>query len=479
MTPGNCLVVDQGSTSTKIAVLGPEGQALLQRTAPVERRHEGQRVTHDAAALADRLVELVAELLDQAVTRLSSGAEVGAIGLTCQRSTCLLWDRQNGDALTPAISWQDTSEGERVGRLSAHHRRIADLTGLRASPHYAASKLAALIEELPGGRQRAEAGEITAGTLDAFLVRRLTGRDSTEPGHAGRTLLCDLSSGEWSDELCALFGVPRAALPPILPSAAPRGDHRGIPVVATAGDQQAALLGHGGWTSGRLVAHFGTGAFVLASTGSRAVRHDGLLTAVLARTPDERRFQIEGSVNAAGSAVDWACHLTGRRIEDHPDRPLDPERLPLLLPGFAGLAAPFWRADARAAVRDLTFETGPEELIDATLCGVASRVIDCVEALAASGAIEGATPLRVSGKLTRLTGLVQLLADLGRRPVEVSSEEESGLQGIRRLVAAATGAGTAALEGPPPQGHRVEPRWGDAQAARARSRWGEFVEATR
>jgi glycerol kinase len=478
MSPGgSLLLVDQGSTATKAAIVGPHGERRLERTVPVERRQNAGRITHDAEDLAKRLVDLIAELAEEAGPRASDGG-VGALGLTCQRSTCLLWDRASGAALTPALSWQDTSESDRIERLGGQStRRIAELTGLRASPHYAASKLAALLEEVPRGRERAETGEITAGTLDAFLIRRLTGRASTEPGHAGRTLLYELATGEWSDELCDLFGIPRAALPELLPSAAPRGEHRGLPIVAAAGDQQAALLGHGGWNAGALVAHFGTGAFVLASTAERIARHEGLLTAVVASTPRERRFQIEGSVNAAGSAVDWACRLTGRRIEDHPDRELDPRRLPLLLPGFAGLAAPYWRPAARGAIQGLTFETDPETLIDAALYGVAMRVLDCIEALEQAGAISPETPLRVSGKLTRSSALVGLLANAGQRSVEVSEDEESGLEGLRRLAEAALEGNERALGESPPPGRAVALSWSPDRATSARARWAEFVEA--
>lgn len=478
-TRRSLLLVDQGSTATKAIVVGPGRQARFERSVPVERLHHEGRISHDAEALADRLVDLIAELSAEADSGASDDG-VGALALTCQRSTCLLWDRQSGAALTPALSWQDTSQRERIQRIESlgeSGSRIAEVTGLRPSPHYAAGKLAALLEEVPRGRERAEAGEITAGTLDAFLMRRLTGQDSTEPGHAGRTLLYDLADGTWSDELCNLFGIPRAALPALLPSVAPRGEHRGLPVVAAAGDQQAALLGHGGWNAGALVAHFGTGAFVLASTGEQIARHEGLLTAVVASTPGERRFQIEGSVNAAGSAVDWACRLTGRRIEDHPDHELDPQRLPWLLPGFAGLAAPYWRPGARGAILGLTFETGPEELIDAALCGVAMRVLDCVEALEEAAAIAPGTSLRVSGKLTRSHGLVGLLANAGQRTVEVSEEEESGLEGLRRLAEAALEGNERALEGPPPPGRGIEPSWTADRATEVRAHWAEFVEA--
>ncbi len=458
-------VVDQGSTLTKGAVVDLAGERRREISLPVASRVDGPRIEHDPAAIATGVEEILGRLLES--------RRVAAIGLTCQRSTCLLWDRASGEPLTPALSWRDVTQGERIEALAGHADEIARRTGLRLSPHYAAPKLAHLLDGLEGGRRRAEAGEIVAGTLDAFLLRRLAGIDATEPGHAGRTLLYNLEEGGWDPRLCDLFGVPEAALPALSASAAPRGEHRGVPLTAVAGDQQAALLGHGGWERGVTAVHFGTGAFVLASTGETTLRHPGLLTAVVASTRSGRRFQLEGTVNSAGSAVDWACALTGASIESFADRELDPDRLPRVFPAFAGAAAPWWRHQARAAVAGLTLDSTGEDLVAGTLAGVAMRVVDCVEALAEAG-VPTAT-LRASGKLTRLAGLVGLLADAGGVPVEVSADEETGLTGIARL--AATGLGVLPdPTGPPRIAHRREPGWPPERAQAARRRWLEFAQ---
>ncbi|HEX5759220.1 MAG TPA: FGGY family carbohydrate kinase, partial [Thermoanaerobaculia bacterium] len=231
--------------------------------APVARRVDGVRVEHEPEAVLASVRAMLAELRRQ-------GAPA-ALGLACQRSTCLVWERATGRPLTPAISWQDRREAGRVRGMAAHAEEVARRTGLRLSPHYAAPKLAGLLEALPDGLARARGGELVAGTLDAWLVRRLAGRDATEPGQAGRTLLYDLEEDRWSPELCALWGVPAAALPALAPSAGAWGEVEGVPLRAMLGDQQAALLGHGGWAEGTAAAHFGTGAFVLATTGG-AVR---------------------------------------------------------------------------------------------------------------------------------------------------------------------------------------------------------------
>jgi glycerol kinase len=461
-------VIDQGSTQTKGALLDLEGRTLRQLAKPVEKRIRNERHEHDAARIADDVEEILGQLL--------SDSRVACIGFTCQRSTCLVWERESGVPLGPALSWQDRSQHHRMDALEARASEVAERTGLLLSPHYAAAKLAALLDET-GGRGRAEDGSLIAGTLDAFLIQRLTGRASTEPGHAGRTLLYNLTTGEWDARLLDIFGVPAAALPGLVPSAAARGAYRGVPLTAVAGDQQAALLGHGGWRRGVSAAHFGTGAFVLSSTGSQEIRHPGLLSAVLASTAADageiRRFQLEGSVNSAGSAVDWACRLSGERLEEWSDRKLDFDHLPLVLPAFSGVAAPWWRPAARAALSGLTLDTEPSEILAATLAGVAMRIVDCLEALAEAGAAPDV--LRVSGKLTRLSGLTQLIADAAQLPVEISADEESGLTGIARLAALGAGLGDEGLQGRPPARQSLEPSWPPPRAASARERWLSFV----
>ncbi len=459
-------VIDQGSSSTKGALLTPAGRRRFETSLPLERRVDGASVEHDPEELAAGV--------ESVLGRLCEAGPVAAIGLACQRSTCLLWDRESGKALTAALSWQDRSEAARVEALTRHGDEVARRTGLRLSPHYAAPKLARLLQQIPGAISRAEAGGLVAGTLDAFLVRRLTGQDATEPGHAGRSLLYNLETGDWDPVLCDLFGVPAAALPELRPSAGTWGLYRDVPLTAVAGDQQAALLGHGGWQPGAIAAHFGTGAFVLAATGSRPLWHASLLSAVLASTALGRRFQLEGSVNSAGSAVDWACRLTGEDLASWRQVALDAENLPRVLPAFAGVGAPWWHPQAKAAIGRLGPEVGGRELVAGVLAGVGHRVLDCVEALAEAGA---ASPtLRVSGRLTRLEGLMGWLADAGQLTVEVAAEEETGLAGVARLAAAGLSGDEGALGEPPLTARRQQPAWSAGRARRERQDWRRFVQ---
>lgn len=468
------LAVDQGSSSTKGALVDDAGVVHARAEAAVGVDRAGSRVTHDAEELLGSVRRVLAEL--------ARAGTPDAVALACQRSTCLLWERDGGRPLTAALSWQDLSAAGRLAALMPRAAEVARRSGLRLSPHYAGPKLALLLDEQPPARRRAEAGAVVAGTLDAFLVHGLTGLPSTEPGHAGRTLLYSLDEDRWDPELCAAFDVPERALPALLPSAAARGVLRGgaldgVPLLVLLGDQQAALVGNGG--AGRAatrvaVAHFGTGAFALTGTGAAPLRHEGLLSAVVWSAGD-RRFQLEGSVNSAGSAADWAVRLTGADLAAVGAGELEPEALPLVLPGFAGVGTPWWRGRPGATITGLRLTHGPDALLAAVLAGVAQRLVDCLEAFEAAGVPP--FTVRASGRLGALPALAGLLADASGVPVEVVAEEEAGLRGAARLAAVALGADEAALDAPPPLRGRREPRWREARRDSLRARWRGFVAA--
>ncbi len=457
--------VDQGSTATKGAVYDEAGRRLDELTIPVERRTRDASVSHDPEELAGSVVKILETLLARFT--------VDAIGIACQRSTCLLWERRTGRPLTEALSWQDRSRERAATRLARHGREIARRTGLRLSPHYAALKLGALLDHDRRNRRRAQAGEVVAGTLDAFLLHRLTGRPATEPTHAGRTLLFNLRTGGWDSRLSQLFRIPTGALPELQPSAGLWGSFQGVPVTASVGDQQAALLGHGGWRPGVAAAHFGTGAFVLSSTGARARTHPRLLSAVLAATRRARRYQLEGSVNSAGAAIDWAAALAGQKLADWRPGALEPERLPQVFPAFAGAAAPWWEPRATAVLAGVRPEHDGDDILAATVYAVAMRVLDCVETFRSAGLPTRA--LRVSGKLTRLEPLTTALADAGGLEVQLSDEEETGLAGVSRLALAGLDGKMAPLLHTPGSSRSIVPRWSPGRAKRERKRWRTFA----
>jgi glycerol kinase len=489
MSPRLIAAVDQGSSSTKGALLDADtGEIVAEASAPVGIRRDGERAEHDP-------VELLGSVR-QVLGALAGTGRPAALGLACQRSTCLLWERASGRPLTPALSWQDRSAAPRVAAMAGLAEEVARRTGLRLTPYYAGPKLGRLLAEVSGARGRAEAGELVAGTLDAFLVHHLTGRPATEPGHAGRTLLYGLDAGAWDPWLAGRFAIPASALPELRPSAGAWGGVQWdgaagapVPLLAVAGDQQAALLGNGGGEAGVAVAHFGTGAFVLAAAGEAPRRHAGLLAAVTWSRGAVRHFQLEGAVNSAGSAVEWATRLAGVPLDALADTvgegPLGLAGQPLCLPGFVGVGAPDWWPTDGAVLAGVRLDHDGADLLRAVLAGVAMRVVDCLEALAAAGA-EPAV-LRVSGRLAGLPALPRLLADASGRPVEVMAEGEAGLRGVGWLAGlelmAGSGGGSVA-SAPPPRpvwplavAARIEPGWDVRRRARERARWRAFAAA--
>lgn len=464
MSANAVALLDVGSSAIK-AQVRRRGEIVWADEREVETAIDGPRVEHDAEQVARQAATLLGAALEE--------QQIGGVGLACQRSTCLVWERESGRARTPALSWQDRRETARMGSLAAHAERVRERSGLHLSPHYAAPKLAGLLEADAELARGARGGELVAGTLDAFLRHRLTGRPTTEPTCAGRTLLYDLERDAWSQELCDLFAVPESALPGLTPSTHPGLQIDGRPFLVGLGDQQAALVGHGGLEPGVIAVHFGTGAFVLAGTGRRIRRGSGLLTAVLVAHAESRVFQLEGSINSAGSAVEWARRLAGIDLADWAERTFEPEDVPLVLPAFAGLAAPWWEPRIGAAITDLRLETSGAEILAGTLAGIAQRIADIVEEMRRSG-LE-ITVLRLSGRLSRLRGLVRLVAESSATAVEVLQQEEAGLAGLERLAAAALGEPE-----PPPAAARVRlvPQWESARRRRLRRRWRRFVESS-
>jgi glycerol kinase len=383
-----------------------------------------------------------------ALSRLLEGIDPGAagpIGIATQRSTCLFWERKTGAPLTPALSWQDRRAEEICRSLGRHAALIRRKTGLWLSPHYAAGKLRWLLDRDPALRRRAERGEVLGGTLDAFLLHNLAGGASvaTDPTEAARTLLMDLGWRDWDPALCDLFGIPPAALPPIQPSARSAGvarlRGRSLPILATLGDQQAALLGLGCLREGEAAVNYGTGAFVVLHTGRRPRRAAGLLTSVAWSTASGAAYLLEGTINAAGSAVDWIRDRCGIRGLP-PSARFGFEDLPVVVPAFSGLGAPHWASSARAALGRIDLRARSEELLAGTLAGIACRVREILERMEGSGA-RVRRIVAGGGLAAAFPLLLRMQASLLGRTLFRSRETEGTVRGAA-LLALAGSAGT-------------------------------------
>jgi len=472
------LALDQGTTSTRAVAFDPDRwRPVAVAQIPLEQHfpHPGW-VEHDATGIWRAAVQVCREAIHQA-----GGPErIAAIGLTNQRETTVLWDRSTGRPLHRAIVWQDRRTATVTEALQArgHEAAVQAATGLVLDPYFSASKIAWLLDHVDGARARAERGELSAGTIDAWLMFNLTGGDHfvTDVTNASRTALFGLGELAWRDDLLELFGVPRAVLPRVLPSAGLFGETdpalfgRAIPITGCAGDQQAALVGHGALRPGATKITYGTGAFLVAHTGDQPVASTNrLLSTVAYQVGGQTAYALEGSIFSAGSTVQWlrdAMGAVGHSRETEAVAQALPDNGGVyLVPGFTGLGAPFWEAEARGAVFGLTRGAGPAHIVRAGLEAMAYQTRDLLEALKADGA-PPPRRLRVDGGVTANGWVMQFLADITGCEVERPAYQEMTALGAARL--AALGAGVIDALDQPPSG---EPAlWSPAMSASDRAR---------
>ncbi len=425
MTGDAVLVIDQGTTSTRAIVFGPEmtplGQA--QREFPQLYPRPGW-VEHDPEALWSTTLETAREALQRCAV---AAASVTALGIANQRETTLVWDRTNGRPIHNAIVWQDRRTADACAALerAGHGEAVAAHTGLRLDPYFSATKVAWILDHVGGARARAEAGELAFGTVDSFLLWRLTGGrvHATDATNASRTLLCDIATGTWDDSMLRLFGIPRAMLPEIRDSAGWFGDTdpgplgAAIAVRGIAGDQQAALVGQACFAPGAVKATYGTGAFVLLHTGAAMVpsRH-GMLTTIASQRRGRRQYALEGAIFSAGSAVQWLRDGLGMIGDAAETGPLaaqaDPAQAVYVVPAFTGLGAPHWDSRVRATVSGITRATTRRELARGALEAVGYQTRDLLAAMLEDAGIAGSVTLRVDGGMAANDWAMQFLADM-------------------------------------------------------------------
>ena len=424
-----------------------------------------------------------------------TASRLAAIGLTNQRETTIVWERGTGKSIGPALVWQDRRTAETCSGLKNRQAEVSERTGLVIDPYFSATKIAWILDNVSRARTRADAGQLAAGTVDSFLIWHLTKgkRFVTDATNASRTLLMDLRSLHWADDLCQLFGVPSGILSEIRPSSGDFGQTHGldylpdgIPIMGVAGDQQASLIGQGCVSPGEAKCTFGTGAFLLAHTGSRvALSRRGLIT-TLAATLDlaAPQYALEGSVFVAGAAVQWFRDGL-KAIGASPDiNPLalasDPDNELVFVPALTGLGAPYWEPGARGAIFGLTRATGVADLARATLEGVAFQVADLIDAMTFDLG-NPLSDLRVDGGMSRSDPFLQFQADLLGIPIHRSPQTESTALGAALL--AGLGAGLwpgleAAVDLLQAGEESIRPRRDKAWRDHVQGRWRRAVEST-
>lgn len=426
---GAILAIDQGTTSSRAIVFSAEGIALASAQEEFPQIYPAEdRVEHDPEAIWRSVLATSRRAYEKAT---AAGHEIIGIGITNQRETMIVWDRATGKPITNAIVWQDRRTAASCALLKeqGHEPLIRERTGLLIDPYFSASKLAWILDHIDGARAAAEAGQLAAGTVDTFLLWRLTGGKvhRTDATNACRTGLFNIAEQAWDDDLLELYRVPSNMLPGVEDSAAAFGTSdpeilgKPVPILSMVGDQQAATVGQACFEPGSIKSTYGTGCFVLVNTGQEIKRSNHrLLSTVAYRIDGKPTYAVEGSIFIAGAAVQWLRDEVGvlssaAETADRAARAQDDAEV-LMVPAFTGMGAPHWSANARGAIFGMTRATGPDELARAALDGVVYQTADLLSAMRADG-LEIAR-LSIDGGMIVNDWFVQRLTDVLGLPID-------------------------------------------------------------
>jgi glycerol kinase len=485
------LAIDQGTTSTRSILFSKDLRPITsaQEEFPQHFPSSGW-VEHDPADLWRTTLATARAVLAQ-----TDSAAVAAIGITNQRETTILWDRETGSPIANAIVWQDRRTADICAALkdANHEAMIRERTGLLCDPYFSGTKIKWLLDHIPGARAKAEAGKLAFGTVDSFLIWKLTGGrvHATDATNAARTLIYNIKTGAWDAEICGLLGIPLSLLPEVRDSAADYGTTdpalfgRAIPIRGVAGDQQAATVGQACFQPGMMKSTYGTGCFALLNTGADMVlSKNRLLTTIAYQLNGTPTYALEGAIFVAGAVVQWlrdGLHLIAtaaetQRLADQ----ADPGQDVILVPAFTGFGAPYWRPDSRGAIFGLTRGTGAPELARAALESVSYQTRDLLEAMRADWGNAAEGVLRVDGGMVSNDWAMQFLADFLGAPVDRPVVTETTALGAAYLAGLHSGicpepavfAETWVLE------RRFVPSMPDDVRAAKYARWGRAVAAT-
>jgi glycerol kinase len=445
------LAIDQGTTSSRAILFSLEGEAIGSSQQEFTQYYpESAWVEHDPEEIWTTTLSTCRAVIRQSGVRAS---EIKAIGITNQRETTLLWDRRSGKPLHKAIVWQDRRTTEMCEKLKFDGKEsfIQEKTGLLLDPYFSASKLAWLLDNVPNARELAEQGHLAFGTVDSFLLWRLTQGQShyTDATNASRTMLFNIHTMQWDQDLLSLFDIPKSLLPKVKNSADDFGvTYRvlfgeEIPITALIGDQQAALVGQGCFSPGMAKSTYGTGCFLMLNSGNKPLKSTNqLLSTVAYQIKGETTYALEGSIFIAGAVVQWL--RDGIKLVDSAE---ETEQLATkcghvedvyVVPAFTGLGAPHWDPDARGAILGLSRDTGIKEIVTASLQSVAYQTKDLLNAMTNDGA-QLSTVLRVDGGMANNHWFVQFLSDLLGLDVDIPESVESTALGAAYMAGLGVG----------------------------------------
>ena len=488
------LAIDQGTTSSRAILFdGHMKVAAIAQQEFAQHYPASGWVEHDPSDLWTSTAATCRSVLEKAGIK---AGDIAGIGITNQRETTLIWDRKTGKPIHNAIVWQDRRTAPLCQRLKAegHEAAVTERTGLLLDPYFSGTKVAWILDNVPGARARAAAGELAFGTVDSWLIWNLTGGavHATDATNAARTLLYDIRKGRWSRTMCEMLDIPESLLPEVHDCAADFGMTRAdlfggeIPILGVAGDQQAATIGQACFQPGMMKSTYGTGCFALLNTGDTpVVSHNRLLTTIAYQLDGTPTYALEGSIFIAGAVVQWlrdGLKIIRTASETQPlAEQADPAQNVILVPAFTGLGAPYWNPDCRGAVFGLTRNSGPAEMAKAALQSVGFQTRDLVEAMQADWQPQGAgRVLRVDGGMSASGWAMQFLSDIIGAPVDRPAVLETTAMGAAWLAGMRAGlypgqeefARTWALE------RQFTPAMSEAARAAAYAAWQRAVAAT-
>lgn len=491
---GCVLAIDQGTTSSRAIVFDADFSPVSvgQQEFPQHFPKSGW-VEHSPSDIWTSTLRVCREAMDKAADR---GGGVEAIGITNQRETTLIWDRATGEPVYNAIVWQDRRTADFCAGLREKglEETFTSKTGLLLDPYFSGTKIAWLLDNVDGVRERAERGDLMFGTVDTWLIWQLTGGKvhATDATNASRTLIYNIHENRWDEELCGQLNIPMSLLPEVKDSADDFGMSeaeffgRPLPILGVAGDQQAATVGQACFKPGMVKSTYGTGCFALMNTGDTAVRsHNRMLTTIAYRLNGKTTYALEGSIFVAGAAVQWLRDGLGL-IDSAGDtqalaEQADPNHHIYLVPAFVGLGAPHWDAHARGAMFGLTRNTGPREIARAVLQSVGYQTSDLVDAMQADWPDAEKPVLRVDGGMTASDWTMQFLADILGAPVDRPTVAETTALGAAWLAGSKAGIwpGEDAFSAQWKLEKRFEPQLAEEDRQRLLAGWQDAVNRTR